>query len=75
MQHWKKTEAGRGVRIEVLSPHVPHIREHLKHKPVGCAPDDLLDAALSARRKCRGEAGCVCVPQLDARGLLVEMVY
>ena len=61
-----------------MSRYIPDIREHLKRRPVGVAPDDLLDAAvaaLSARRKGRGESARVCEPQLDARGLRVEIVY
>ena len=78
MAHRKKSSAGRNERSMVLSDHVPRIGEYAARKPKGIAADDLLDAAvaaLTARRWLQGKADRVCEPQLDPRGLRVEIVY
>ena len=78
MAHGKKSSAGRNERIKLLSDRVPRIGEHMASKPKGVAADDLLDAAiaaLAARRWLQGKAERVCEPQLDAKGLRVEIVY
>jgi predicted RNase H-like nuclease len=76
MAYNKKTEEGRNKRIELLRPHFPNIERLLDAKPQGVGKDDLLDAAAAdwtALRRYRGEARCVCTPELDEKGLSVTI--
>jgi predicted RNase H-like nuclease len=78
MKHSKKTEEGRNKRLDLLSPVFPDIGRHLADRPSGVAKDDLLDAAAAAWTalgRQRGEAGCVCPPERDAKGLEVSIRY
>lgn len=78
MQYKKKSKLGRNDRIEVLKRHLPNIEKCLLSRPRGVAADDLLDpavAALTARRWLRGEVARVCEPELNHRGLRMDIVY
>jgi predicted RNase H-like nuclease len=78
MTHNKKTEAGRNERLNLLHTVFPDVQRHLDSKPPGVGKDDLLDAATAAwtaLRRHRGEAGCVCPPEHDEKGLEVTIYY
>jgi predicted RNase H-like nuclease len=78
MAHKKKSKEGAAKRIAVLTPVFPEIERHLANRPAGVGKDDMLDAAAAAwtaLRRHRGEAGCVCTPELDANGLEVTIYY
>ena len=78
MTHNKKTKEGAAERIAVLRPVFSEIERHLANRPPRVGADDLLDAAVAAwtaLRRHRGEAGCVCPPERDEKGLSVAIHY
>lgn len=78
MAHNKKTRDGAAERIVALRPLFPEIERHLANRPPRVGADDLLDAAVAAwtaLRLHRGEAGCVCPPECDEKGLAITIWY
>ena len=78
MVHNKKTEEGLAEGLALLSPIFPKIKRHLADPLPRVSADDLLDAAAAAwtaLRQHRGEAGCVCPPERDEKGLAVTICY
>lgn len=78
MKHNKKTKEGAAERIAVLRPVFQEIERHLANRPPRVGADDLLDAAAAAwtaLRHYRHEAKCVCLPELDERGLATTIYY
>jgi predicted RNase H-like nuclease len=78
MAHNKKIKHGTAERVSVLKPFFPDIERHLASRPSQVGSDDLLDAAAAAwtaLKRHRGEAGCVCTPERDEKGLTVAIYY
>jgi predicted RNase H-like nuclease len=78
LDHYKRTCEGEGERLALLSA-VFADDLAATELPIGAGRDDLLDAcaaAWTAARYARGEHGTLPDdPQVDARGLRMEMVY
>ena len=78
MAHNKKAQEGIAERIALLRRVFPGIETHLANRPARVGADDLLDAAAAAwtaLRWLRNEAACVCMPELDDRGLATTIYY
>lgn len=78
MAHNKKTEAGVSERLNLLRSVFPDIERHLASRPPKVGKDDLLDAAAAAwtaLRRIKGEAGCICTPERDDKGLEAAIWY
>jgi predicted RNase H-like nuclease len=78
MKHNKKTKEGAAERVVLLRRVFPQVETHLVNRPRGIGADDLFDAAVAAwtaLRWNRGEAECVCSPEVDEKGLAVTIYY
>jgi predicted RNase H-like nuclease len=78
MSHSKRKRAGREERLAILSQHLPGVLTAVQNRPPRVAVDDVLDAAaaaLTAQRWRRGLARPVCDPEVDGKGLRMEIVY
>jgi predicted RNase H-like nuclease len=76
MAYWKRTPHGRAERLAALRGPFPDIDARSLLRPVGAAPDDVLDAfaaAWSARRWTAGRHERLG-GDLDQRGLRMEMI-
>ena len=73
----KRTVAGAGARLQLLTAWLPAVLEALTGVPAGAALDDALDAlacAWVARRWARGCAAVLGDGSRDARGLVMRIV-
>jgi predicted RNase H-like nuclease len=78
MTHRKKVSDGVDERLVLLRTVFPDIDQHLQHRPLGVAKDDLLDAAVAAwtaLRLHKDEAQRVCEPEHDEKGLAAGIWY
>jgi predicted RNase H-like nuclease len=78
MTHRKKISDGVNERLALLRNVFPEIDQHLLHRPLGVAKDDLLDAAVAAWTALRlssGQARRVCDPEEDSKGLDAAIWY
>ena len=78
MTHRKKISDGVNERLALLRNVFPEIDQHLLHRRLGVAKDDLLDAAVAAWTALRlsyGQARRVSEPERDSKGLDVAIWY
>src|SRR5208282_5793417 len=78
MKYNKKTKEGAVERVALLRRVFPQIERHLANRPPRVGADDLLDAAAAAwtaLRLYRRQAECVCLPEVDEKGLAVTIYY